>query len=553
MDGAASTKAAAAEEEPSGDAVDLDSSVPAASALPDPGGDVYVVLLVKASLKLLGKDLPPQVRHYGFEMMQGPPINFLDGRGREHDQQGKYKVTPDYREEAELLRWEHNLLSEAFVSVTTCPGIECKEELLLSLLKPLNKIWTQPEWNEEYMHYTYRLTGLLCNDQFRETICLLVKSFEEEIKGSKIEHSTGTQEKCRPTSTTNYPCSSTFPQLMLALLLRILHFIHMAWMDRSECYDLPEIIWRARLISTNEISTFLKENNTLPANDGVDVRRMNAIGTWLREIRETGYNIIGLYASVERSIFGLDCSLSINTLAMDISSMEFDHVGKLIQLSFIPLVRCCPRGCWDKWVLLLLESLFFYCKDIFGYAWLSLIHEGRAEVPAYFGNLYGPEEKVKKLEVELLLKFTRSVSYLLGVLASEEFNSGLPQLNCPKSDLKSISSSSLMGYLLLHNCFGRFSMYSLFGSLVDYQAAKEALPFCHALIRLAVATDDERLKQFILNEMLPTLVRFDDRSPPSGISWLRSELSSSIEVSSMKDVVGLCREIYDVYLHNQAS
>ena len=62
----------------------------------------------------------------------------------------------------------------------------------------------------------------------------------------------------------------------------------MAWMDRSECYDLPEIIWRARLISTNEISTFLKENNTLPANDGVDVRRMNAIGTWLREIRETG-------------------------------------------------------------------------------------------------------------------------------------------------------------------------------------------------------------------------------------------------------------------------
>ncbi|XP_044336192.1 protein HASTY 1-like [Triticum aestivum] len=386
-------------------------------------------------------------------------------------------------------------------------------------------------------------------DQFMETICLLVKSFEEEIKGRKIEHSTGTQEKCRPTSTTNYPYSSTFPQLMLALLLRILHFIHMAWMDRSECYDLPEIIWRARLISTNEISSFLKENNTLPANDGVDVRRMNAIGTWLREIRETGYNIIGLCASVERSMFGLDCSLFIDTLAMDISFMDFDHVGKLIQLTFIPLVSCCPRGCWDKWVVLLLEPLFFYCDDTFGYAWLSLIHEGRAEVPAYFGNLYGPEEKVKKLEVELLLKFTRSVSCLLGVLASEELNSGLPQLNCPKSDLKSISSSSLLGYILLHNCFWRFSMY-LFGYLVDYQAAKEALPFCHALIRLAVATDDERLKQFILDEMLPTLVRFDDRSPQSGISRLRSELSSSIEMTSMDDVVCLCREIYEVYLHN---
>ena len=93
----------------------------------------------------------------------------------------------------------------------------------------------------------------------------------------------------------------------------------------------------------------------------------------------------------------------------------------------------------------------------------------------------------------------------------------------------------------------------LFGYLVDYQAAKEALPFCHALIRLAVATDDERLKQFILDEMLPTLVRFDDRSPQSGISRLRSELSSSNEVSSMDDVVCLGQEIYKVYLHNQAS
>uniref|UniRef100_A0A453GCW2 Exportin-5 C-terminal domain-containing protein n=3 Tax=Aegilops tauschii subsp. strangulata TaxID=200361 RepID=A0A453GCW2_AEGTS len=464
---------------------------------------------------------------------------------------GKFKVTPGYQGKAKLLLWEHNLLSEAFISVTACPGIECKKQLLMSLLNPLNKIWTQPEWDEEYMSYAYRLPGLLCNDQFMKTICLLVESFEEEIKGSKIEHSTGTQEKCRPTSTTNYLYSSTFPQLMLALLLRILHFIHMAWMDHS-AYDLPEIVRRAKLMSTMEISTFLAENNTLPDNDGVDAIRVDAIGTCLRKIRETGYNVIGLCANVGRSIFELDSSLFNHALVADISIMEFDHLGKLIQLTFIPLVRYCPRERWDEWVLLLLEYLFFYCEDIFRYAWLSLIHEGRAKVPAFFGDLYGPEEKLKKLEVELLIKFTRSVSSLLKVLASEELNSGLPDLNCPKSDLKSISSSSLMGYLLLHNCFGRFSMY-LFGCLVDYQSAKEALPFFHALIRLAVATDDERLKQFILNEMLPTLVRFDDRSPPSGISRLKSESNSGIEVSSMKDIVCLCQEIYNVYLQNQVT
>ncbi|KAI5002802.1 hypothetical protein ZWY2020_027452 [Hordeum vulgare] len=461
---------------------------------------------------------------------------------------GKFKVTQGYQGKAKLLLWEHNLLSEAFISVTACPGIECKKQLLMSLLKSLNKIWTQPEWDEEYMSYTYRLCGLLCNDQFMETVLLLVKSFEE-IKGSKIKHSTGTQEKCSPTSTANYRQSSTFLQLMLTLLLRILHFIHMAWTDQS-AYDLPEILRRAKLMSTMEISTFLAETNTLPDNDRVDAIRVDAIATRLRKIRETGYNVIGLCANVGRSFFELDSSLFIHALVADISSMEFDHLGKLIQLTFVPLVRCCPRECWDKWVLLLLEFLFFYCERNFRYAWLTLINEGRAKVPDFFGDLDGPEEKLKKLEVELLLKFTRSVSLLLRVLASKELNSGLPDLNCPKSDLKSISSSSLMGYLLLNNCFGSFSMY-LFGCLVDYQAATQALPFFHALIRLAVATDDGRLKQFILNEMLPTIVRFSDKSPQSGISRLRSDLSSSNAVSSMDDVVCLGQEIYEVYLHNQ--
>lgn len=38
---------------------------------------MYVVLLVKASLKLLGEGVPPQVRHYGFEMMQVIPCHML--------------------------------------------------------------------------------------------------------------------------------------------------------------------------------------------------------------------------------------------------------------------------------------------------------------------------------------------------------------------------------------------------------------------------------------------------------------------------------------------
>jgi hypothetical protein len=49
--------------------------------------------------------------------------------------------------------------------------------------------------------------------------------------------------------------------------------------------------------------------------------------------------------------------------------MEFIHLGKLIQLVFVPLVRYCPQDCWDERMLELLEHLFGYCEDIFYHAW----------------------------------------------------------------------------------------------------------------------------------------------------------------------------------------
>jgi exportin-5 len=72
----------------------------------------------------------------------------------------------------------------------------------------------------------------------------------------------------------------------------------------------------------------------------------------------------------------------------------------------------------------------------------------------FLGNQSGPEEIVIQFERQLLLKFTRSLSDLLGILASERLNSGLSHFHrgsktstmADVQDLKSISSTSIIGY-----------------------------------------------------------------------------------------------------------
>lgn len=71
-------------------------------------------------------------------------------------------------------------------------------------------------------------------------------------------------------------------------------------------------------------------------------------------------------------------------------------------------------------------------------------------------------------------------------------------------DLESMSSSSLFRFLLLHDCFGSLRM-SLFGYFVDDEATIKAIPFCRSLIFLVVATNDVKLRLFIVNDLLPCL------------------------------------------------
>ena len=93
----------------------------------------------------------------------------------------------------------------------------------------------------------------------------------------------------------------------------------------------------------------------------------------------------------------------------------------------------------------------------------------------------------------------------------------------------------------------------LFGCLADYQAAENALPFCYSLIHIAKATNNERLNQFVLNDMLPTIILLLGVDVKTAISQLSSSLISTTKEGARNNVTRLCREIYEVYTDNQAS
>jgi hypothetical protein len=86
---------------------------------------------------------------------------------------------------------------------------------------------------------------------------------------------------------------------------------------------------------------------------------------------------------------------------------------------------------------------------------------------------------------------------------------------------------------------------SLFGYLVDGEAATKAIPFCRALIHLAGAANDDKLRVFISDELLPCLIRLIDDQLPCAIRCLVHKLNSSASNDAIKDIVVLCEEAYN--------
>lgn len=131
--------------------------------------------------------------------------------------------------EGRLLRGEHNHLCEAFLVMASSAGylaakplciyariwllllqfvyffcfhrIQQQQEVLAWLLEPLNKMWTQVEWQTAYLSDPSGLTNMFADSQFMWSIYHTVTFFEKALKRSGTKKSSATPQA----STTTVP------------------------------------------------------------------------------------------------------------------------------------------------------------------------------------------------------------------------------------------------------------------------------------------------------------------------------------------------------------
>ncbi|CAL4984491.1 unnamed protein product [Urochloa decumbens] len=438
---------------------------------------------------------------------------------------------------------EHTLLSEQFVSAATCPGSD--KDNLVSLLNSLKSVWTHPQWEA-------CLELLSCNKMFRRGVLKVVEFFEEELKNFREENIVLHQ-----TGQISYATLISLLPLIIPPLLKLLRFVHALWTDEVAIRLREELKEAKGMAICEQDFSILGEK----LKHDIDAEE-NELGKWLQQIRESGYMLLGLCACIDGAFSKLLDSSSINDAIMkNLRSMEFRHLTRLIDLVIIPFVKHCPRKLWEEWLLKLLLPLFSYCEDMLGYSWLNLLNSGRANVPCCLGYLCESEEMVKNMENYLLLDLTRKFSKLLGSLSSSELNDGLFHLDhnpmhdmtTASCELKFTLSSSIVGYILLNDCFTTLSM-NLFGWWVDDEATIYSVPFCNALVLVAVATNNEKLRKFVKDDMLSALIqRLYDGLPckvQQTVSLLSNQKIPHIEKAN-KDLLVLCQNIYTLCIRSQ--
>ncbi|KAJ3702056.1 hypothetical protein LUZ61_005761 [Rhynchospora tenuis] len=450
--------------------------------------------------------------------------------------------------EGQLLRGEHNLLCEAFLVTASSAGLPQQQEVLAWLLEPLSKMWTPLEWQNAYLSDQFGLVRLCSDSQFMWSIYHTVTFFEKALKrsGTRKPASAGVPKSMHPVS----------PHLswMLPPLLRLIRAIHALWSE-PVAQNLNAEMKAAKSMSSVEQASLLGETHKINAgrsqvgsSDGDmhsegDSREHN-IRNWLKGTRDSGYNVIGLSATIGEPFYrSIEVSSLVVALMENIQSMEFRHMRQLIHLVLVPVVKNCPVDLWEVCIVNLLQPLFLHCHQALGFSWTGLLQEGRAKVPDNLGNLTGLELKVEVMEEKLLRDLTREVCSVLSAIASPGLNTGLPsleQLGTNRGDqsalrnLESFSSTSLVGYLLLHKTQVIPVLRIMIEVLnwTDADAVTRGVPFCRALVLLSIATNDTELRQFVTKDLFSAIIQ--------GLAFESNAFISA-------ELLGLCREIY-VYL-----
>ncbi|XP_030467038.1 protein HASTY 1 isoform X3 [Syzygium oleosum] len=458
-----------------------------------------------------------------------------------------------------LLRGEHNILGEAFLVMASAAGTQQQQEVLLWLLEPLSQQWIQAEWQNNYLSEPSGLVHLCTETSFMWSIFHTVTFFEKALKRSGYRKGNlNLQSSSIGNSAFLHPMASHL-SWMLPPLLKLLRAIHSLW-SPPVFHMLPSELKAAMTISNVEQTSLLGEGvpksskSTLTSVDGsqTDLSKEgntepneNDIRNWLKGVRDSGYNVLGLSTTVGDAFFKcLDIQSVAVALMENIQSMEFRHIRQLVHLVVVPLIKSCPVDLWEAWLETLLQPLFLRSQQALSSSWSSLLHEGRAKVPDTTGVVASSDLKVEVMEEKLLRDLTREICALLYVIASPALNTGLPSLeqsgHANRIDISSLqeldiySQSSMVSFLMkrkglalpvLQMCLEVFTW-------TDGDAVTKVSSFCATVILLAISTNNVELRQFVASDLFSAVIH--------GLT-----LESNAIISA--DLVGLCREIF-VYL-----
>ncbi|KDP23601.1 hypothetical protein JCGZ_23434 [Jatropha curcas] len=460
-----------------------------------------------------------------------------------------------------LHRSEHNLLGEAFLVMASAAGIQQQQEVLAWLLEPLSQQWMQLEWQTSYLSEPLGLVRLCSETQFMWSIFHTVTFFEKALKRSGTRKGILNSQNSSTASTPLHPMASHL-SWMLPPLLKLLRAIHSLW-SPSISQGLPGELKAAMTMSDFERYALLGEGNfKLPkgaltfadgsqidmSKEGYAETNESDIRNWLKGIRDSGYNVLGLSMTIGDPFFKCLDVHSVGVALMEnIQSMEFRHIRQLVHSVLIYLVKFCPSEMWEVWLEKLLYPLFLHVQQVLNFSWSSLLHEGKAKVPDVHGMLPGSDMKVEVMEEKLLRDLTRETCLLLSAIASPGLNMGLPSLEqsghisrgdtSSLKDLEAFASNSMVGFLLKHKSLALPALQICLEAFTwtDGETVTKVSSFCATVIHLAILTNNVELREFVSKDLFFAIVK--------GL-----ELESYAVISA--ELVGLCREIF-IYLRDR--
>ncbi|CAM6084353.1 unnamed protein product [Calypogeia fissa] len=486
-----------------------------------------------------------------------------------------------------LSRGEVNLLGEALLIVGSAGGIAQQIQVLDWLLAPLRECWEQAEWQQRYLSSAGGLVDLVSgnnqifagkgtdgksiHDQIWlvfHTVTFLERAYRrvgdfKRSKGNVVrDQQTMVLEDTESSNMARFFPLISHLKWIFPPLLKLLRCIHALWSE-SIMATLPGEVRGALAMGVPEQTSLLGTTLASSPEDGASQMegtsggmgtKENEIRTWLKGIRDSAYNMLGIAAARLGGGFFDDADGRAAALATalveNIEYMEMHHVRQLIHSVIIFFVKSCPRAQWGPWLGRMLPPILVHGQSVLSVSWASLMREGAVKPPKHWtdtsvGSNDGSSKAIKTEVIleKLLRDLSREYCNLLSVMASPALS---PRQQPPGEQTAGAESSpiigadSMLGFLMQHKEAALAALYIGIGALewTDSEAVHKAASFCGAVVSMVSVLTEPELQDIVGQNMFPAAVR---------------GLTLESNATAQAELIGLLREIYiRLASHSQA-